>query len=68
MIHNPTLVQSFERDLIRRTSVSYSRNVKIVEALWEEARLLGAWPPADPLDGIDTDVRLARVLNVHTTA
>jgi hypothetical protein len=67
VIQNPRLVESFERDLIRRTPVSYSRNVEIVEALCQEARLLGLWPPADPLDGIDTDVRLARILNVHTT-
>jgi hypothetical protein len=66
VILNPALVQAFERDLIRRTPVSYSRNTAIVEALRQEATLLGAWPPADPLGGIETDVRLARALNVHT--
>ena len=68
MIQNPELVRAFERALIQRTPLSYYRNVEIVEALCQEARLLGSWPPADPLDGIDTDVRLARALNVSTTA
>ncbi|HWF59888.1 MAG TPA: hypothetical protein VN666_06215 [Nitrospira sp.] len=67
MIQRPELVQAFERALIRRTPLSYARNVEIVEALCQEARHLGAWPTADPLDGIDTDVRLARAINVHTT-
>lgn len=68
MILNHALVRAFERDLIRRTPVSYTRNIAIVEALRQEAQLLGAWPPADPLGGIETDVRLARALNVHTMA
>jgi hypothetical protein len=67
VIQRPELVQAFERALIRRTPFSYARNVEIVEALCEEARQLGTWPAADPLDGIDTDVRLARAINVHTT-
>lgn len=67
MIQRPELVQAFERALIRRTPFSYVRNVEIVEALCEEARQLGAWPVADPLDSIDTDVRLARAINVHST-
>jgi hypothetical protein len=68
VIQRPELVQAFERDLIRRTPLGYARNLEIVEALCQEARLLGVWPPADPLDGIDTDIRLARALNVHTIA
>ncbi|HJS67385.1 MAG TPA: hypothetical protein VJ760_08675 [Nitrospiraceae bacterium] len=67
MIQRPELVQAFERALIRGTPLSYARNVEIVEALCQEARQLGVWPPADPLDGIDTDVRLAKAINVHTT-
>jgi hypothetical protein len=35
--------------------------------LYEEARLVGAWPPADPLAGIEVDLRLAQALNVRPT-
>ncbi len=65
MITNPDLVQAFERNLSRRTPADYLANLRIVEALYEEARLLRVWPPADPLSGIDVDLRLARALNVH---
>ncbi|QPD03507.1 MAG: hypothetical protein Nkreftii_001281 [Candidatus Nitrospira kreftii] len=68
MIQHPEIVQAFERAWIRRTPHSYARNVEIVVALFHEARVLGAWPPKDLLDGIDTDVRLALALTVHTPA
>ncbi len=65
MITNVSLVQAFERNLSRQTPVDYFGNLRIVEALYEEARLLKVWPPTDPLAGIDVDIRLARSLNVH---
>jgi hypothetical protein len=67
MITNPDLVQAFERDLSRRTPVDYLANLRIVEALYEEARSLNLWPSADPLAGIEVDLRLARALNVRPT-
>jgi len=42
--------------------------MKIYEALYEEARLLGIFPLKNPLDGIESDILLARVLNVRKTA
>jgi hypothetical protein len=68
MITNAGLVQAFERELSRRTPVDYQANLRIIEALYQEARLLGAWPPADPLAGIEVDLRLARALNVRRTS
>ena len=68
MMTNHHLVKSFEQAQIRESFVDYRRNMEIVEALCHEARLLGSWPPSDPLGGLDTDVRLARALNVRTTA
>jgi len=68
MITNASLVQAFENDLSRRTPVDYQANLRIVEALYQEALLLNVWPPADPLAGIETDIRLARALNVHRAA
>ena len=68
MITNPGLVQAFEHNLSRQTPADYLANLRIVEALYEEARLLKVWPPTDPLAGIETDIRLARALNVHRVA
>lgn len=68
MIRRPDLVESFESDLIRRERPDHGRNLRLVEALLDEARRLGAWPPADPLEGIEADLRLARILNVRALA
>ena len=40
----------------------------IVEALYREACLLGALPLKDPLEGIEVDIRVAKVINVRTPA
>ena len=44
----------------------YFRNLTIFEELYREARALGVLPVKDPLEGIDTDIRLAGILNVQT--
>jgi hypothetical protein len=68
MIKNSRMLDLFERDLIRRTAVDFRQNLKIYEALYREARCLGVFPLRDPLDGIDSDIHLARLLNVRKTA
>ncbi len=68
MIKNPRTVSSFEDAMIRQSAADYRRNLKMVEALYLEARALGIFPLKDRLDGIDSDIRLARVMNVRKTA
>lgn len=67
MITNPALLRAFEHDQIRNMPADYAHNLAIVEALCQEARLLGVWPPADLLDGIEVDLRVAKALNVRPT-
>ena len=57
----------FERELIRGTPVDHARNRHLMEAGREVAIALGAWPPVDPLEGIDVKIRVARALNVRST-
>ena len=65
MIKNSELIQKMEDDLACSQAPDYFRNLRIMEALYQEARLLGILPLRDPLDGIDVDIRLAAVLNVR---
>ena len=65
MIKNSELIQKMEDDLARSQAPDYFRNLRIMEALYQEARLLGILPLRDPLDGIDVDIRLAAALNVR---
>ncbi len=54
---------AFERDLIRREKPDLNRNLKIVEALFQEAVDLGVFPLKDPLEGLEVDIRVAKVIN-----
>lgn len=60
-------VEAFEKSQMRQEPPDYFRNLRIVEALLQEAILLGILPLEDPLEGIEVDIRLARVMNVHRT-
>ena len=68
MIRRPDLVAAFEADLSRREPVDHRRNLAVFEALYREALALGVLPGDDPLEGIDVDIRLARILNVRSPA
>ena len=54
---------AFERELIRREKPDLIRNLKIVEALFQEAVELGVFPLKDPLEGLEVDIRIAKVIN-----
>ena len=55
--------QKFELTLLRREKRDVKRNFKIVEALYKEAVALGVIPLKNPLDGLDVDIRIAKVIN-----
>lgn len=63
MIRRPDLVEAFEQELPRRRPVDHQQNLRIAEALYEEARALGVLPLKDPLDGIEVKIRLAKALH-----
>jgi hypothetical protein len=63
MVKNPKKLQAFEAERIRAEKVDIEQNFRIVDALYEEARLLGVLPSKDPLEGIEVKVRIARVVN-----
>lgn len=63
MVKNPKRLAEFEREQLKEESLSYSEALRIFEALWEEGVSLGVLPPEDPLEGIETDIRVARILN-----
>lgn len=66
MITNPAIVEAFESAQVRREAPNFPHNLRLVDALYQEARALGVFPLNDPLDGIEVDIRLARALNVRT--
>ena len=63
MIKNASMFDDFEKSLLRSRKPDPAKNFGIVEALYEEAIALGAIPLKDPLDGIDVDIKIAKVIN-----
>lgn len=59
--------ERWERDYIAGEPPNFWKNLHLLEAMYEHARALGVFPPADPLDGFETTLWLGKVVNVSTT-
>ncbi len=68
MIMDHPAIISFENAVAKRSIPDYHRNLQVFAAMYQEALSLGVLPLKDPLDGIDSDIHLARVVNVRKTA
>ncbi len=55
--------QKFEKELLKKEKVDIMKNFQIVEALYHEAVSLGIIPLKDPLDGLETDIKIAKIIN-----
>jgi len=63
MVLNKKLLARFEKTQLKRERITYLQALKLTESLWQEGITLGVLPPKNPLDGIETDIRIARILN-----
>jgi hypothetical protein len=64
MIKNPEKLKQFnEKFMCGRGRISFEQSRILFTALWNEGVALGVLPPADPLEGIEVDIRMARILN-----
>ena len=53
----------FEIELLRNENLGLAKKFKIVEALYEEDVALGVFPLKDSLEGLEVDIRIAKVIN-----
>ncbi len=63
MIKNPEILRKFEKEDLRNQKPDYLKSLRIFEALWNEGVALGVLPLKDPLEDIETDIRIAKILN-----
>jgi hypothetical protein len=64
MIKDKEILKKFEDDFIRdEGKLPFSRAVKLFTEMWNEGVKLGILPPQDPLEGIEVDIRIAKILN-----
>jgi hypothetical protein len=45
----------------------YEQARRLFTGMWREGILLGGFPPAESLEGIDVDIRVAGILNACLT-
>lgn len=63
MVRNEAELWAFEDALACRDELSLAEKFRILDAMYEEAVQLGAFPESNPLAGIDDVIRLAQLLN-----
>lgn len=63
MIKNREQIQKFERELLRKEKIDVTKNFQIVDAMYHEAVELGIIPKKNPLDGLEIDIKIAKIVN-----
>jgi hypothetical protein len=63
LIKNKHKLEEFHRKLIAKEKISYRKALSIFEALHKEAVSLGVINSKNILDGLETDLRIAKALN-----
>ena len=63
MVQDRDLLEQFERNLARASRPDYQQNLEIYEGMLQEALYLKVLPLKNPLEGIDIDIRIAKVVN-----
>jgi len=65
MIRDRAFWNEWEDRYVSSQPADFHANLRLVEAMYEHARALGIFPLADPLEGLETDIHVARVLNYY---
>ncbi len=63
MIKDYKIIEKFEKDLVAKESSDIKKNYRSISAMYEEAKMLGIFPLKEALDGLEIDIKIARVLN-----
>ena len=63
MIKDAGLLGKFEREELKKENMDYESALRIFEGMWLEGMALGVLPLKDPLEGVEVDIRIARMLN-----
>lgn len=63
MIKNREELQKIENEIIRKEKVNILKNFRLVEAMYNEAVSLGVFPMKNALEGLEVDLKVAKVIN-----
>jgi len=57
------MLEKFNRELIEKENISHAQAIAIYEALYKEAVSLGVINSENILEGLETDLRIAKAIN-----
>ncbi|MFH1703087.1 MAG: hypothetical protein ABIB41_06620 [Nitrospirota bacterium] len=64
MIKDKEILKKFEDDFIKdEGKLPFSKAIKLFTEMWNEGVKLGILPSQGPLEGIEVDIRVAKILN-----
>jgi hypothetical protein len=66
MVRDKVFWGAWEDRYIASQPADFIRNLQLLDGMYELARALGVFPLVNPLEGLETDVRVAKALNVST--
>lgn len=63
MIRNKSKLNKFYKNLLKKENFTYKEALSIYEHLYKEAVSLGIFNSKNILEGIETDIKIAKTLN-----
>ncbi len=63
MVKNPNILRRFEKEQIKKEKISFRDALNIFESLWFEALSLGIVKKTAKLEGIEKELRIAKIIN-----
>ena len=62
MVQNGHLLEELDRTIAQQHPLTVEQKYAILNAMYDYARKVGRFPPEDPLEGLEVDLRLAELL------
>lgn len=63
MIKNPEYLKKFEDEQTANDDMTLEQKLKLLNSIYKYAVKLGTLPPDDLLEGLDTDIKVAKIIN-----
>lgn len=67
MIKDVQYWEKWEAELIGREPIDYVRNVRLMQAMYDEVKSMNLMVSDDPLEGLEADILYAKAINVPTS-
>ena len=63
MVKKNSELKKFEHDFIKKSEINIEKNLEILDSLYREAIFLDRFKTDNPLDGIESRIKIARTVN-----